>query len=151
MEAGRMAVVQDPQGAYVMVWEPREHIGAGIVNAPGALVWNELQSPDLDASARFYGALFGWDVQELPDMAERYLSIKNGEANNGGMRQLTPGTPPAWLVYFGVDDIDAAIASVEELGGMKLMGPIDIRIAKLAVVQDPQGAVFALYAGQLAP
>jgi hypothetical protein len=151
MEAGRMAVIQDPQGAYVMVWQPREHIGAGLVNAPGALVWNELQSPDLDASSAFYSALFGWDVQELPDMDERYLAIKNGEANNGGMRALTPGTPPSWLVYFGIGDIDAGIAKVEELGGAKLMGPIDIRIAKLAVVQDPQGAVFALYAGQLEP
>ncbi|HEY4452072.1 MAG TPA: VOC family protein [Solirubrobacteraceae bacterium] len=151
MDSGRMAVIQDPQGAYVMVWQPREHIGAGIVNAPGALVWNELQSPDLDASSAFYSALFGWDVQELPDMEERYLAIKNGEANNGGMRALTPGTPPAWLVYFGIEDIDAGIARVEELGGAKLIGPIDIRIAKLAVVQDPQGALFALYAGELEP
>lgn len=151
MQAGRMAVIQDPQGAYVMVWEPREHIGAGLVNAPGALVWNELQSPDLDASAAFYGALFGWDMQDAPGMNERYLSIKNGEANNGGMRALTPGTPPAWLVYFGTEDIDAGVARVEELGGRKLMGPIDIQIAKFAVVQDPQGAVFALYAGQLEP
>jgi uncharacterized protein len=151
MQAGRMAVIQDPQGAYVMVWEPREHIGAGLVNAPGALVWNELHSPDLDASAAFYAALFGWDVQDLPDMPERYLAIKNGEANNGGMRPLTPGMPPAWLVYFGVDDIDAGIARVQELGGSKLTGPIDIQIARFAVVQDPQGAVFALYAGQLEP
>jgi predicted enzyme related to lactoylglutathione lyase len=151
LQAGRMAVIQDPQGAYVMVWEPREHIGAGLVNAAGALAWNELQSPDLDASAAFYSALFGWEVQDAPGMTERYLAIKNGSANNGGMRQATPGMPPAWLVYFGIDDIDAGIARVQELGGSKLVGPVDIQVAKFAVVQDPQGAVFALYAGQLEP
>lgn len=151
MQAGRMAVIQDPQGAYVMVWEPRERVGAGLVNAPGALVWNELQSPDLDASAAFYGEMFGWSVQDAPGMQPRYLSIKNGEANNGGMRELEAGTPPSWLVYFGAEDLDVALARAQELGGVKLAGPIDIQIAKLAVVQDPQGAVFALYAGQLEP
>ena len=82
-------------------------------------------------------------------MTPRYLSIKNGDANNGGMREGEPGTPPGWLVYFGVEDIDAGIARVLELGGSSLVGPVDIGIAKFAVVQDPQGAVFALYAGQL--
>ena len=150
-QAGRMAVLQDPQGAYVMLWEPREHSGAGLVNAPGALVWNELQSPDLDASGAFYGELFGWDVQDAPGMTPRYLSIKNAGANNGGMREPAPGTPPSWLVYFGIDDIDAGIARVQELGGVSISGAVDIGIAKFAVVQDPQGAVFALYAGQLEP
>jgi predicted enzyme related to lactoylglutathione lyase len=151
MEAGRMAVLQDPQGAYFLAWEPRMNPGAELVNAPGALVWNELQSPDLDGSASFYSQLFGWDVAQFEGMPERYLSIKNAGANNGGIRELTPGQPPNWLVYFGIDDLDAGLAKVEELGGAKLMGPIDIQIAKLAVVQDQQGAVFALYAGQLEP
>jgi uncharacterized protein len=146
-DVGRMAAIQDPQGAYFLIWEPRLHPGAGLVNAPGALVWNELQSPDLDGSASFYGDLFAWEIEETP-MEDRYLAIKNAGANNGGMRELTQGTPPNWLVYFGTDDIDAALVKVEEFGGKKLMGPIDIHIAKIAVVQDPQGAVFALYAGQ---
>jgi uncharacterized protein len=151
MQAGRMAVIQDPQGAFFMLWQPREHIGAELVNAPGALVWNELQSPDLDASASFYGDLFGWDAQEAEGMQDRYLMVKNAGANNGGMRGLTPPTPPSWLVYFGVDDVEQALAKLDELGGSKLAGPIDIGIAKLAVVADPQGAVFALYAGELEP
>src|ERR1700716_4236708 len=58
MEAGRMGVIQDPQGAYLMVWQPRNHIGAALVNAPGAMLWNELASPDLDASSAFYSGLF---------------------------------------------------------------------------------------------
>jgi uncharacterized protein len=152
MQAGRMAVIQDPQGAYFMLWEPREHRGAGLVNAPGALVWNELQSPDLDGSSAFYGELFGWEIAQADGMPDAYLAIKNGEANNGGIRELDPpGMPPNWLVYFATDDVERALATVGEFGGRTLAGPIDIHIAKIAVVQDPQGAVFALYAGQLEP
>ena len=152
MEAGRMAVIQDPQGAYFMVWQPRRHFGAALVNAPRALVWNELASPDLDASSAFYSGLFGWTVAQFEGSPMPYLSIKNGEANNGGIRELSPpGVPPHWLVYFGVEDIDAAVLKVQELGGTKIVGPQDIQIARFAVVQDPQGAVFALYAGQLEP
>jgi predicted enzyme related to lactoylglutathione lyase len=154
MDVGRMAVIQDPQGAFFEIWQPKAHFGASLVNAPGALVWNELGSPDLDASSAFYGALFGWTVApfESGGSGEPYLSIKNGEANNGGIRPLPqPGPPPHWLAYFGVEDLDAALAKLQELGGTVHAGPIDIRIAKIAVVGDPQGAMFALYAGELEP
>lgn len=152
LEAGRMAVIQDPQGAYFLAWQPNMNPGAQLVNAPGALVWNELQSPDTAASAAFYGQLFGWDIAQFPGSSEPYLGIKNGEVNNGGIRELSPpGIPPNWLVYFGTEDVEAAIARVGELGGTTMAGPIDIQIAKIAIVADPQGAVFALYAGQLEP
>ncbi|HEX4759526.1 MAG TPA: VOC family protein [Thermoleophilaceae bacterium] len=152
LDAGRMAVIQDPQGAFFMVWEPKENIGAELVNAPGALCWNELASPDLEASASFYSGLFGWELQQFEGSPEPYLVIMNRGRSNGGIRPLDPpGIPPHWLVYFGVDDIDAGLAKVTELGGSVLAGPIDIGIAKIGVVQDPQGAVFALYAGELEP
>jgi predicted enzyme related to lactoylglutathione lyase len=151
MDVGRMAVIQDPHGAYVMLWQPRNHFGAELVNAPGALVWNELASPDLDASSAFYGGVFGWTVEPFEGSPTPYLSIKNGGASNGGMRPLDPGVPPHWLVYFGVEDIDAALAKATELGGEAMSPPIDIQMAKIAVVKDPQGAMFALYAGVLEP
>jgi predicted enzyme related to lactoylglutathione lyase len=152
MDVGRMAVIQDPQGAYFMAWQPKAHIGAELVNAPGALVWNELASPDLDASSAFYSGLFGWTIAPFEGSPEPYLSIKVGEANNGGIRpNQDPGPPPHWLVYFGVEDLDAALARVSELGGTVHAGPIDIQIAKIAIVGDPQGAIFALYAGALEP
>lgn len=151
MEAGRMAVIQDPQGAYVLAWEPRGHIGAALVNAPGALSWNELQSPDIDASAAFHSGLFGWQTTPMENSPEPYLVIQNGDAANGGIRPLTEGAPPHWLAYFGIGDIDAGLAKVKELGGAELAGPIDIGIAKIGIVQDPQGAVFALYAGRMDP
>ncbi len=152
MQVGRMAVIQDPQGAFFMLWQPREHFGAALVNAPGALVWNELGSPDLDASSAFYSELFGWTIAPFEGSPEPYLSITNGQANNGGIRPATPpGRPAFWLAYFGVEDLDAALASLQQLGGTLHAGPIDIQIAKIAIVADPQGAVFALYAGQLEP
>jgi predicted enzyme related to lactoylglutathione lyase len=152
MDAGRMAVLQDPQGAYLMAWQPRDTFGAELVNAPGALVWNELASPDVDASASFYSELFGWDIAPFQGSPMRYLAIKNADANNGGIREaMPPGTPPHWLVYFGVRDIEKALAKVQELGGTKIDGPIDIQMAKIGIVQDPQGAFLALYDGALEP
>jgi uncharacterized protein len=152
MEAGRMAAIQDPQGAHFLLWQPNQHFGAKLVNAPGALSWNELASPDMDASKEFYSSLFGWTVEPFEGSPDPYLGIKNGDASNGGIRELqSPGPPPNWLVYFAIDDIDEGLAKVEQLGGVKHMGPMDIGIAKIAVVADPQGAIFALYAGQLEP
>src|SRR5207245_2129018 len=117
MEAGRMAVIQDPQGAFFMAWEPKNHIGAGFVNVPGALCWNELAAADLDAAPDFYGKLFGWQAEAVDGGSMRYLTIKNGDARNGGMREAQPGEPPNWLVYFAVDDVDTSMAKVGELGG----------------------------------
>lgn len=150
MDAGRMAVIQDPQGAYFLVWQPHQHIGAGLVNAPGALSWNELGSPDMDGSARFYGDLFGWTTSPMEGDMPYLVVMNSDEHSNGGIRPpMPPGAPPFWLVYFAVQDIDAAVAKVTELGGAVLGEPTDIGIARVGVVTDPQAAVFALYDGRL--
>ena len=150
MEAGRMAVIQDLQGAFFMVWQPGQHRGAGLVNAPGALCWNELATPAMDASASFYGDLFGWQTSPFEQSPTPYLVIQNDGRGNGGIREATePGPPPHWLVYFATDDLEAARAKVGELGGTEHAGPMDIGIAKISIVADPQGAIFALYDGQL--
>jgi predicted enzyme related to lactoylglutathione lyase len=147
-----MAVIQDPQGAFFEVWEPKRHIGAGLVNASGALLWNELASNDLYGSRAFYAGLFGWTIEQFPGSEQVYLAIRNGEASNGGMREATPpGVPPHWLAYFGVENLGAALEQVSALGGTVHAGPIDIQMAKIAMVADPQGAVFALYDGMLEP
>ncbi len=153
MDVGRMAVIQDPQGAFFMLWQPRAHVGAALVNVPGALVWNELRSPDLEGSKAFYSALFGWSITPFESSAlGTYLGIKNGEVDNGGIAESSPpGTPPHWLVYFAVEDADEALATARELGGSTLLGTTDIEIAKIAVLADPQGAAFAVYAGRLDP
>jgi uncharacterized protein len=151
MESGRMAVIQDPQGAFFELWQAKQHFGAALVNATGAFVWNELATPDVDAAKAFYGELFGWTFDAFESGPGPYSVIKNGDNGNGGIREPQPGEPPNWSVFFGVDDTDAGLAKVEELGGSKMAGPIDIQIAKIGVVQDPQGAVFNIYAGELAP
>jgi uncharacterized protein len=151
MEAGRMAVIQDPQGAFFIVWEPRNHFGAGLVNAPGAFCWNELAAADLDTAPDFYAQLFGWRVEPFEGGPMRYLTIKNGSASNGGMREKQPQEPPYWLVYFAVDSVDASVERIGELGGATIAGPFEMADARMAVVADPQGAVFALYAGRLEP
>jgi predicted enzyme related to lactoylglutathione lyase len=152
-DAGRMAVIQDPQGAWVMLWQAVSHVGAGLVNAPGALCWNELGSPDPDSSARFYGALFGWTVTPMEGADPPYLVVTTAAGTtNGGIRPpAPPGTPPFWLVYFATAELESSLATVRELGGSILVGATDIGIAKIAVVADPQGAVFALYEGSLDP
>jgi uncharacterized protein len=153
MQAGRMAVIQDPQGAWFELWQPNEHIGAGLVNAPGALAWNELGSPDVDGSAHFYGELLGWTTTPMEGADPPYLVISNADGHsNGGIRPpAPPGTPPLWLVYFAVADIGASATQVTALGGTVMVDVADIGIAKIAVAQDPQGAVFALYDGTLDP
>jgi uncharacterized protein len=152
LDVGRMGVVQDPQGAYFLVWEPKLHIGASLVNAAGALAWNELATPDIDASAKFYSDLFDWTVEPIEGMEMPYMMIKNQQGwHNGGIRPAVDPEPPYWLNYFGTDEIDTGLAKVSELGGKKLMGPVDIGAGKIGIVQDPQGAVFALFAGQFEP
>ena len=108
-------------------------------------------SPFYSPLLPIHWTLFGWNISPFEGSPEPYLSIKNGDANNGGIREVRPGEPPHWLVYIATEDIDAGLAKVEELGGTKIAGPIDIQVAKIGIVQDPQGAVFALYAGDLEP
>lgn len=148
MDVGRMGVVQDPQGAYFLVWEPRSHIGASIVNAPGAISWTELASPDPDASASFYSQLFGWSTEAMEDVGMTYLMIKTAAGTmNGGIRSQMPGEPPYWLVYFGATDAEQAAAKIKQLGGEVLAGPMPVGPGTIAIARDPQGAVFAVYAG----
>ena len=148
MDVGRMAVIQDPQGAFFMAWEPKRHIGASLVNAPGALTWNELVSHDLDAAADFYRELFGWQFEPM-EGAMPYLVIKTAEGQmNGGIRGAMENEPTYWLIYLGTEDVAASLGKAGELGGTALVEEMNIGMGKIGVVQDPQGAVFALFAGQ---
>lgn len=148
MDVGRMAVIQDPQGAFFMVWEPKQHIGASLVNARGALSWNELATRDMDASAGFYRELFGWQIEPMEGIAMPYMVIQNQGHGNGGIRLAQENEPTYWLVYFGADDINADTSKASELGATTLAPPMDIGVGHISVLQDPQGAVFAFYAGQ---
>jgi uncharacterized protein len=148
MDVGRMAVIQDPQGAFFMPWEAKQHHGASLVNARGALTWNELASVDPEASANFYRELFGWQIDPMEGAAMPYLVIQNQGNGNGGIRPAQENEPSYWLVYFGAGDISADTSKAGELGATTLVEPVDIGVGQISVLQDPQGAAFALYAGQ---
>jgi predicted enzyme related to lactoylglutathione lyase len=148
MEFGRMGVIQDPQQAFVLVWEPKLQVGASLVNAPGALSWNELATADVDASAGFYGELFGWTYEPIEDSPIPYLIAKNKDGHsNGGIRARQEMEPSYWLVYFGSENADADATKATGLGATQLVEPMDIGPGRIAVLQDPQSAVFALYSG----
>jgi uncharacterized protein len=150
MDVGRMATITDGLGAMLFLWEARSHIGASLVNAPGALAWNDLLTADPEASERFYGELFGWSIQEIPG-AGGYRSIGNAGNRNGGMMPISPElrerTPTMWIPYFGHDDVAGLVARVPELGGRVLNGPVQVPGGTFLVLADPQGATFAVLDG----
>ncbi|HLI72621.1 MAG TPA: VOC family protein [Acidimicrobiales bacterium] len=147
MTAGRMAVYQDPGGAFFSVWQPGDHKGAQVVGESGALSWVELQTRDVEAAKRFYPAVFGWTVlsHEGP---MTYNEFQMGSDSIGGMMEMGPQmpaeVPPHWLAYFGVDDVDKSAARAGESGGQVVAGPMDYPGGRFAVVVDPQGAAFGL-------
>jgi uncharacterized protein len=145
---GRMAVVKDPTDAVFAIWEPKEHQGSGIYNVPGSFCWNELGTNDTARAAEFYSNVFGWNGEKLPESPLDYTVFKNAERGNGGMYKITPEmgrVPPHWLVYFAVDDCDAKVQKVTELGGGVVKPSADIPgVGRFAIVHDPQGAAFAI-------
>jgi predicted enzyme related to lactoylglutathione lyase len=149
-DAGRMAAFADPQGAVLSIWQAKENIGAGLVNTPGALSWNDLISPDVEASAAFYRALFGWEISETEGSGGQYWSITNGGRLNGGMMPMPPGGHPAWNLYFACEDCDATVAQAGELGAETVMGPMDIpNGSRFAILRDPRNAVFSVGSGPM--
>jgi len=153
MDAGRMAVVADPTGAMVALWQPGRHIGATLVNDPGALCLNQLNTSDIAAAQRFHGDLFGWTFKAVGTEAQPYWGIDNGGDLNGGMTPLPPGTNQTshWLAYFTAPDLDGAIGTVAASGGGVLVPPTPVPSGRFAVATDPQGAAFALFEGRVDP
>jgi predicted enzyme related to lactoylglutathione lyase len=149
-DAGRMSAFADPQGAVLSVWEAKESIGAGLVNAVGALTWNDLVTPDVEASAAFYSALFGWQITEVEGSDGQYWSITNGGRINGGLLPIIEGGHPAWNLYFACEDVDATVARANELGGETFMGPMDVpNGSRFAILRDAGGAFFSVSAGPM--
>jgi predicted enzyme related to lactoylglutathione lyase len=130
MGLGKMAVFTDPTGAVCGVWEPGTFAGAELVNEDGS---------------------FGWTVedQDMGPMGTYHL-WKDGEDVRAGMMDITGRVPDEvpnhWLVYFTVPDADAAAETTKAAGGQLLNGPVDIPVGRLAILMDPQGAMFAVMA-----
>ncbi len=146
MTLGRMMIAADPTGAVFGVWQPQDFHGIGLANEPGTLVWSELNTGDKDAASAFYAAALGIDTQPM-EGAKDYYSLRVGERPVAGMRHTEQGgTPPHWLVYFSVEDCDAAAAKAAECGGEVTHPPFDMEAGRMALINDSQGAPFAVIA-----
>lgn len=143
---GRMFVAADPTGAVFGVWQAGTHIGAGIVNEPGGLTWEDLRSPEPSAARDFYSAVFGYRTEPLPDAGPDYatFALPDERAPLGGMGGMmgADGQPAHWVVYFGVADAAAAAAAAEQGGGSVLTPAFETPYGRMAGLADPAGAAF---------
>jgi len=153
-EIGRSGLLEDPQGALVALWEPGLHVGAGLVNEVGTMVWNQLATSDVEAAKGFYTELFAWTTEPVDDAQGDYWNWRNRDAwLNGGVMALRAGdTPPHWQVWFTVEDAAGAVARAQELGGTELAPAAQTPVGgHVAVLRDPTGAAFVVFAGDIDP
>jgi uncharacterized protein len=143
-DAGRMAFVLDPSGAAVALWQANQHIGASLVNESGTLTWNELITTD-PAAVKFYEQVLGVTTSTMDMGTGEYTLFHVGDQMvGGGTPPPMEGVPNHWHVYFAVDDADATAAKATELGGSVVVAPFDSPVGRMAVLADPQGAVFSI-------
>jgi uncharacterized protein len=149
MTLGRMAVVSDPTGAAVGIWQALDFQGFGVLAEPGTAAWFELRTKDYDAAVDFYREVFGWDVHTMSDDAEfRYSTLGDGAEAAAGIMDAAgflPGEVPShWAIYFAFDDSDAALAKAIELGGAEVRGLEDTPYGRMGEAADPTGVHFNL-------
>jgi predicted enzyme related to lactoylglutathione lyase len=161
--AGRMAVIADPAGAVLAVWEAGHRAGAARVNEPSAWAMSLLTTPDPDGARTFYGELFGWEAQEFgPSIwLFRLPGYVGGEPEQpvphdvvaamtvGEPTRLAGGMPAAWSVDFWIADADAAAAAASGLGGSVVAEPFQDANFRRAVLAAPDGATFSVSQLQL--
>ncbi|MFE5699722.1 VOC family protein [Rhodococcus koreensis] len=148
-DQGTIAILGDPAGAVIGVWQADQHTGFGLVDEPGAPVWHETLSRNYAAALPFYADVFGWTYQTLGDTDEfRYSQANIGDRTVAGIMDadsfLPDGVPSFWQFCIGVGDTDAAVAKVTELGGSVRREPEDTPFGRLASVADPLGATFQI-------
>jgi len=141
---GRMFPAVDPTGAVFGVWQPVDFGGAEIVNEPGAVIWNELNTSDLKAAAAFYQAALGIGFAPMPEMPEYHELQVEGRTVGGaqGLGNYPPGTPAHWATYFAVDDADSVVDAAVRAGATLLAPAVDTPVGRIAGIKDPQGGIF---------
>ncbi|MFL5824745.1 MAG: VOC family protein [Solirubrobacteraceae bacterium] len=141
-DVGRMAIIGDPQGAYVSAYQP---LNDGPV-PEGVFIWDELGTTDADGAQRFYEEVFGWTTQDMGPDYGGYRVFNRGETGIAGLMTLPDASlPPHWHPYVSVEDPDAIAAQAGELGGSTLAAPMDVpNVGRIAILQDPQGATFGI-------
>jgi predicted enzyme related to lactoylglutathione lyase len=150
LAAGRMAILRDPGGAQVSVWQPGEHAGYEVHGEPGAPVWAELMTRDLGAARGFYNAVFGWTSQQQDRAGAPYTLWKRRERLVGGALEMDETWPanavPHWMVHIATADCDATAERCRALGGTVWQPPTDAGAGRCAMLEDPAGAVFSVLA-----
>ncbi len=146
---GRMAVVLDAGGATIGMWQPGDFHGFGVLAEPNTPGWFELFTRDFEKTVTFYESVFGWNTHVAGDSDDfRYTTLGEGEAALAGVMDasgfLPDGVPAHWSVYFSVEDTDATLRQVEELGGAVVIPTEDTPYGRLATAADPTGAMFKL-------
>jgi uncharacterized protein len=166
--AGRAAVCTDPEGAVFCLWQAYQHKGAGIVNEPGSVNFNDLYTRDVEGAKRFYRAVFGWETLDVggglemwtlpgygdhlerddPDLRKRLAELggqpgfEDVVASISPIADDQPEVPAHWGLTFAVDDADAIAEEAAELGGTVVVPPFDAPWVRMTVLTDPQGATF---------
>lgn len=140
------AAIRDPTGVRVGLWQAGSHVGTELANEPGAPIWNELVSPDLERATEFYADLVGVSWDEVQTPGGSYLVLNAGGRSVGAAVPLQEGSqPPHWNVYFNVVDCDAALTKAVELGGSVLVPAYELEgVGRMGFVRDPQGGTFAV-------
>ncbi len=144
-DAGRMAVLQDPQGATFSVWQAKEHLGCRVKNEPGALIWSELLTTNSKEARSFYSRVFG---HTLGEMDGGYTLLRADGTDVAGIMDISPemSVHPHWMPYFCVAGVDASSEQAESLGAKLLVPGTDIpNVGRFATLQDPQGAAFSVF------
>jgi predicted enzyme related to lactoylglutathione lyase len=151
--SGRMFAASDPTGAQVGFWEAGSHVGSGLADKPGAMVWSELQTDDVPRAVPFYEAVTGCTSETAPagDLSEYTTFLVDGKSVAGAMKQPMEGVLPFWMTYFMVEDVDLAAARAQGLGAQIHAPAFDVPgVGRLAVLADPNGAAFSLMASESA-
>jgi predicted enzyme related to lactoylglutathione lyase len=146
---GRFAVISDPQGAVLSIFEPNASMALHDASKEGEFCWNELVTSDQTAAFAFYSQLLGWKTLQEMDMGAMgtYRIYGVGDQQLGGMMNTPKGNPlpPSWIYYVETRDLEGSITRAKKDGGKLMNGPVDVPGGRIVQLMDPQGALFALH------
>ena len=148
---GGWALIADPQGATIGIYEPDQpgpSPNGGGAPPRGEFSWHELATTDYRAAFAFYRALFNWEKTSEHDMGPMgvyFMFGQRGSSYGGMYNRQGEATPSRWLSYIGVADVNPAAVAVQRLGGAIVTGPVEVPNGDwIAMARDPQGGSFAL-------
>jgi uncharacterized protein len=148
-DQGRMAVFQDPTGAFISAWQPTG-MSEFVSGVPNTFSWAELNARGIEKALPFYNHVFGWThtTQPMGEGQGDYTEFQLGGVSLSGGLEMSPMVPAEvpsyWGIYFGVVDVDSSYQSALAAGALEMVSPRDFPGGRFAIVSDPQGAVFGL-------